>query len=106
MAPKRHAQPPLTLGDRVITALLGGICGFATTIVIWFVVMYVGGRRGEDVSFPFYWTFIVGGVTASLAFVAGPERTMDAFEGIWGFIGGFFWTKDDSDRPARRDNRR
>lgn len=106
MGSKRGAQPPLAFGDRLVTALLGGICGFATTILIWFVVMYVGGRHGSDVSFPFSWTFIVGGVTASLAFVAGPERTMDTFEGIWRFIGRFFWTRDDSDRPSRRDKRR
>lgn len=107
MGSKRSADPPLTFGDRLVTALLGGICGFATTIVIWFVVMYVGGRHGSDVSFPFYWTLIAGGVVASIAFVAGPERTMDAFEKIWGIVGVvLFWRTRDSDRTTRRDKRR
>jgi hypothetical protein len=109
MGPKRNTEPPLTYADRLVTALLGGICGFGTATVVWFLVMYVGGRHGSDVSFPFYWTLIVGGVAALLAFVAGPERTMNAFERVWAMIGVVLfwrWGDGDSDGPKRRGNRR
>jgi hypothetical protein len=84
--PTKQAET-LTFGDRFVTALLGGICSFGTMLVIWFVVMYVGGRAGNDVAFPFYWVWIVSGTVAALAFLAGPERTMDVFEKVWGLIG-------------------
>ncbi len=59
--PPRQPKPGerLTYGDRLVSALLGGICGFGTMVVIWFVVMYAGGRAGEDVAFDFYWTWVV-----------------------------------------------
>ena len=98
---------PLTFGDRVVTALIGGICGFGTMLVVWFIVMYVGGRRGADITLPFYWTWTVGLAVATLAFLAGPEPTLDAFEQVWGLLGKLlFWRSDHTDLSSRRGKRR
>jgi hypothetical protein len=88
--PQLKKKESLTFGDRLITALLGGICAFATMCLIWVVVMYLGGRRGADVSMPFYWVWIVTGIVSALAYVAGPEKTMDTFGRVWGWIGAVF----------------
>ena len=105
MPPKK--AEPLTFTDRVVTALLGGICSFATMLVVWFVVMYAGGRTGHDVALPFYWNWVVSGTVAALAFVAGPDRTMDAFEKIWGLVGLIlFWRADYSQRSTHPRKRR
>lgn len=106
--PPKQAKPgePLTFGDRVVTALLGGLAGFGTMILVWLVVMYLGGRRSQDESFPFYWTWIVALAVAAVSFVAGPERTMDAFDTVWGLIGKLFWRKEDSGFKPRSGKRR
>ena len=59
--------------------------------LIWLFVMYIGGPHGDDVSMPFYWVWIVTGVTSALAYFAGPERTMDTLGTVWGWIGAIFF---------------
>jgi hypothetical protein len=81
----------LTLGDRVISALLGGLCGFSTMLLIWFLVLNLGGRRGDDIALPFFWTWIAGGVAGAAGFLAGPERMMDGFGKVWRVIGWMLW---------------
>jgi hypothetical protein len=55
MSPRR-ANEVIRFGDRLVTALVAGVCGFGTMLVVWLLVMFVGGRCGEDLGFPFYWT--------------------------------------------------
>lgn len=108
MPPPRQARPgePLTIGDRFVTALLGGICGFGTALVFYFLAMYGAGRRGQDVAIPFSWTWIFAGGVSAVAFLAGPERTMDAFEQIWALVGTILFRRapgsDVSGRPRKR----
>ncbi len=96
MPPGRSAtQPEPTVGDRLISALMGGILGFGTMLLIWLIVMYVGGRIGQDAAMPFYWNAIVGGLAAMGGFIAGPERMMDAFGKVWKLMGwGLFLGPD------------
>ena len=70
-------------GDRCVTALLAGIFGFGTMTVIWFLVLNLGAHAGEDLWFPFSWTWIAGALAAAVGFVVGPERMVDGFEGVW-----------------------
>jgi hypothetical protein len=83
-------KPELTVGDRLVTGVFGGILGFLTMALIWLIVLYFGGRRGADVSLPFYWTWLVGGATAAVSFLLGPERMMDGFGSVWRFVGSIF----------------
>jgi hypothetical protein len=99
-------QPQLTASDRLISALMGGILGFGTMLVIWFIVMYVGGRAGRDVSFPFYWVWIAAGLVAAVGFLAGPEKLMDGIGGFWGAFGKLlFWRAREDSSPASRRRR-
>ncbi len=81
----------LTIGDRSISALVGGVCGFLTMLLIWLLVMYWGGRFGQDVVMPFYWTWVAGGIAAAVSFAAGPERMMDGFGNLWRAIAWLFY---------------
>lgn len=100
---QRKGSEPLTYGDRLVTALIGGVCGFLTMAVVWFLVMYAASRSGNDLALPFYWTWVVAGGVAASASLAGPERTMDAFEWVWGLLASLlFWRADRSDGPKRR----
>ena len=47
-------------------AFSGGILGFLTLLLFWLIVQSFGGRIENDLSLPFYWTWIGGGVTAVL----------------------------------------
>jgi hypothetical protein len=103
-------SPEQTVGDRFISALMGGILAFGTMLVVWFVIMYLGGRAGQDVSFPFYWVWIVAGLAAVVGFAAGPERLMDGFASLWGGFGELLfwpWRADDEEilRSRRRKSR-
>ena len=105
--PQAKKGEPLTFGDRAVTALLGGICGFGTMLLVWFLILYAGGRSGTDSEMPFYWTFIVGGAVAAAAFLAGPERTMDAFAKVWAVVGIIvFRRRPNSDILKRRNTSR
>lgn len=90
MPPKRPKEA-LTPGDRAVTAFLTGCFAFATMLLVWFVVMYAGGRAGHDVMLPFYWTWIVGLIVGAFGAVLGPETMMDGFEWVWWIIGLGFW---------------
>jgi hypothetical protein len=78
---------PLTLGDRLVSALAGGLCGFATMLLVWFVVTYWWGEMGRDAPLRFYWTFVAGGVAAVLGVLTGQEPLMDGFGKAWAAIG-------------------
>ncbi len=98
-------QPKLTTGDRLVTALLAGIFGFGTMVVIWFLVLNLGAHAAEDLWFPFSWTWIAGGLAAALGFALGPERMVDGFGGVWRALGGImFWRV--RDEPTTRSPRR
>ncbi|WP_165227108.1 hypothetical protein [Aquisphaera insulae] len=101
MPPK---TPNLTVGDRLISGLMGGILAFGTMLVIWFVVMYAGGRAGQDVTLPFYWVWGVALAAAFVGFVVGPERMMDGFENVWRLLGRPY--RNDDGIPARSRRRR
>jgi hypothetical protein len=100
--PKKERREELTWGDRAVTALMTGICGFATMLLIWFVVMSRGGRYGQDTSLPFSWNWVGAGVAAVIGFVIGPERAMDSFEWIWWIVGLQFWRGVPSPRDRRQ----
>jgi len=94
--PGRQPGPheKLTAGDRLVSALPGGLCGFGTMLLIWFVVMDVGVRTQQDVGLPFDWTFVGAGAVGAVGFLAGPERMLDVLEKVWGTIGVFlFWRR-------------
>ncbi len=101
--PHGSKQPQLTPGDRLISALMAGILGFATMLLIWLVVLYLGGHAGEDVSLPFFWNRIVAGLAAGTGFIVGPERMLDGFGAVWRVIGALsFGNADDRTAPASR----
>jgi hypothetical protein len=103
MAPK---QPNLTLGDRLIAALLAGVFGFLTMSLIWFLVLNFGAHSGEDISLPFSWTWIVSGMAAVLGFAVGPERMVDGFSGVWHALGRLmFWRVQDQPLPKSRKHK-
>jgi hypothetical protein len=90
MNPGRLPQDQgLSLGDRLISALLGGLCGFATMLLIWLLVVHP--RQDGEAQPPFSWTWIMGAFTAAAGFVVGPERMMDGLGRVWGAIGGPLW---------------
>jgi len=96
-------QPQLRLGDRVISAIMAGTLGFGTMLVVWLIVLYLGGRDEEDVSLPFYSNWIVAGLAAGAGFIVGPERMLDGFGAVWRVIGALsFGSTDDRTPPAPR----
>ncbi|MHC5539290.1 hypothetical protein ACYOEI_13815 [Singulisphaera rosea] len=78
----RH-DPELTIGDRLVTAFVGGICTFGTAGLFWVILLGRTGRRGQELEIPFHWVGIITGVGALASFAAGPERTMDVFQVTW-----------------------
>ena len=87
-------RDPTTVGDRLISALMGGFCGFGTALIIWLIVLYLGGRHGQDEPLAFEWTWMAGSLAAITGFFAGPERLMDVFERVWRTLGRIhfrFW---------------
>jgi hypothetical protein len=99
-------QPTLTIGDRLVTALLAGVFGFGTMLVIWFLVLNLGAHSGEDLALPFSWTWIAGGMAATLGFVVGPERMVDGFEGVWRGLGAIMFWRIRDEPPTRPPRRR
>jgi hypothetical protein len=95
--------PPPTLGDRLISALMGGILAFGTMLVVWFIVMYAGGRSGQDVMLPFSFVWGTALAASAIGFAVGPEPMMDGFEAIWRTLGR---PNHDDDRPSKRPRRR
>ena len=88
MASQRPGRTPeLTLGDRLVTGFLGGILGFLTLLLFWLIVQSFGGRIENDLSLPFYWTWIGGGVTAVLGFCSARSQMMDGLGAVWNVVG-------------------
>jgi hypothetical protein len=74
-------------------------------VLIWFLVLNLGAHAGEDLFFPFSWTWIAGGLAAAVGFVVGPERMVDGFEGVWRALEKLmFWRI--RDEPTTRSPRR
>lgn len=91
MATRGRGEPEITIGDRLITALMGFLCAFATMCLVWFLALRFI-HVGLEAPLPFYWTWIVGLLGGAAGLVAGPERTMDAFGAVWKAIGSMlFW---------------
>jgi hypothetical protein len=83
---RRKGEPELTVGDRLFTAMLGFLFAFLTMCLAWLVALrYIDA--GPEAPLPFYWTWIVGLLAGAAGFLAGPERMMDAFGGVWKVIG-------------------
>ena len=105
--PVAPRKPQYTAADRLISALMAGILGFATMLVIWLIVLYLGGQAGEDVEIPFFWNWIVAGIAGVTGFLVGPERMLDGFGVVWRVIGAISWGKpEDHIPPASRKRKR
>lgn len=89
MSARRKRKPKLTIGDRLITALMGFIVTFLTMCVVWLVILrfwFVAANSPP----PFHWTWIVGLVTAGAGFVTGPEPMLRGIGAVWGTIGAIW----------------
>lgn len=87
------SRPPakdhkLTLGDRLISALLCGLCGFATMVFVWVIGFNSVFVPMNDLVWTLciWTTWTAAGVAAALGFVLRPERVMDGFAKVWGVI--------------------
>ena len=103
------ARDKLTIGDRLITALMGGICGFATMLIVWFLVLNLGAHSGEDLSLPFHWVWTGTALAAVVGFLAGPERMMDGFQTAWRALGSIMFgrvDRQDDSLSSRKPRRR
>ena len=90
MANRPGGEPALTLGDRLITGMMGFLCAFLTMCLVWLVALrYIDA--GPDAPLSFHWTWIVGLLAGAAGFAAGPERMMDIFGGVWKVIGGILF---------------
>lgn len=88
MPPKQPGpSEKLTVGDRLVSALVGGACASATAALVWFLVLSAGGRTGHDVALPFWWAYAVAGGAAAAGFVLGPERLLDVLGRVWRLLG-------------------
>lgn len=102
---KRKQQDALTLSDRLVCALCGGILGFALWTDGYFVLMYASartsgrvitrqaeiGRPNDPAAWlpPFAWGYLVAAGCASFGAAVGPERMMDGFEKVMRTLGYF-----------------
>ena len=101
LSARRTRKPKLTIGDRLITALMGFIVAFLTMCLLWLLILRIW-FAAADTPPPFHWTWIAGLVAAAGGFLFGPERMLDgigavwrAIGAIWGSIGDVFY------RPGR-----
>lgn len=78
----------LTLGDRLISALLCGLWGFATMVFVWVIAFdFVFVPMNDFVWTLCTWTtWIASGAAAALGLLLGPERMMDGFARVWSAI--------------------
>ncbi len=83
--PKHHK---LSLGDRLISALVCGLWGFATMVFVWVIAFnFVFVPMNDAVWALCIWTtWTAGGVAAALGLLLQPERVMDGFAKVWGVI--------------------
>jgi hypothetical protein len=87
---RRTGEPNLTIGDRLITALMGFVVAFLTMCVIWFLTLRIWFAATDDAP-PFHWTWIVGLMAGAAGFAVGPERMMDGVGAVWRAIGAVFF---------------
>jgi hypothetical protein len=85
----RRGEPELTVGDRLVTAMMGFVCAFLTMCLVWFIALRYSGGSMEP-PLPFSWCWIVGLVVGAAGFLMGPERMMDGFGKVWGAFGAVF----------------
>jgi hypothetical protein len=86
---QRKGKSELTVGDRLVTAMMGFILAFLTMCLVWLVVLRYSGGAMEP-PLPFYWVWIVGLLGGAASFLAGPERMMDSFGWVWAVLGSIF----------------
>jgi hypothetical protein len=85
-------RPPqghkLTLGDRLIAALLCGLWAFATMVFIWVIAFNSIFVPINDVVWTLctWTTCLASGVAAALGLLLRPERMMDGFAKVWATI--------------------
>ncbi|MHB1555940.1 MAG: hypothetical protein ACYC61_00535 [Isosphaeraceae bacterium] len=91
---RRKNEPELTVGDRLVTALMGFVGAFLTMCVVWLIAMRAMPHE-KDPPIPFAATWIVGLVVGVVGFAAGPERMMDGFGAVWASIGRMFFRRLD-----------
>lgn len=84
---RRRNEPALTVGDRLVTAMMGFLLAFLTMCLVWLVALrYFGNGPESPLSFHACW--MVGLVAGAAGSIVGPERMMDAFGAVWRTIGG------------------
>ncbi len=89
---RRRNEPALTVGDRLVTAMMGFLLAFLTMSLVWLVALRFFGD-GPEAPLLFRWCWMVGLVAGAAGYVAGPERMMDAFGTIWRWIGGVLFDR-------------
>ena len=75
LSARRTRKPKLTIGDRLITALMGFIVAFLTMCLLWLLILRVW-FVAADTPPPFHWTWMVGLGTGAAGFLIGPERML------------------------------
>lgn len=86
VAARRTGEPKLTIGDRLLTALMGFLVAFLTMCLVWLLTLQFW-FVATDRPLPFHWTWIVALVAAVAGFLIGPERMMNGFRILWAAIG-------------------
>jgi H+/Cl- antiporter ClcA len=89
VATRRKGEPELTVGDRLVTALIGFVCAFLTMCLVWLIALRYS-RGAMEPPLPFYWCGIVGFIAGTFGSLMGPERMMDGFGKVWGVFGAVF----------------
>lgn len=95
MGARSKGEPELTVGDRLVTAVMGFLGAFLTMGVVWLIALRYSQGAMEP-PLPFYWSWIAGLVAGVAGFLVGPERMMDGFGRVWALFGAvfrvvFFW---------------
>jgi hypothetical protein len=86
---RRTREPKLTIGDRLLTALVGFVLVFLTMCVVWLLMLRIW-FAATDTPLPFHWTWTVGLVAAVVGFMVGPEPMMDGIGAVWSAIAAVF----------------
>jgi hypothetical protein len=78
----------LTLRDRLISALLCGLWGFATMVFVWVIAFNSVFVPMNDAVWTLctWTTWMASGAAAALGLFLRPERMMDGFAKVWDVI--------------------